>query len=248
MRSDGNSISLSAAVKNQYIYKLHSYSGYFTALILAQIIAAILSMFGTVSYSTGNQYIVGVISAFFAVCFSLIWAVAAAFALTTNAKKNISFEVVGNRFSDCLSDIAFILTGCVFGGVTTAILSAALRTPVYFIHIGSVLADGYIPNFAELCIVAAATALYMLLFASAGYLAGVLVRLHSIFIVLIPALLIGLIIYGTRANISHPVLSFCYNAIFEEEILGFFALKVVSIAAVLFALGAVISNRLEVRR
>jgi hypothetical protein len=249
MLSDGISLSLPKAVKNQYVYKLRAYSGYFCALVLAQVIAVLLSANGTTSALTaGGNITFNVLSSQIAVYFTEAWALIISLLLTVRANKNAAFTVAGNRLSDCLSDIAFILTGCVFGGVTASLLGVALRVPIYLMHTGAVMEYGFYPALSDICVIAASTMLYMLLLSAAGYFAGVIVRLSKVFIVIIPALFIGAVYLEKNSGRSQTFFRICWSSIINEQSLGMFALRAAVIAIAAFTLGTVISNRMEVRR
>lgn len=251
MLSSGNELHLSVAVKNQYIYKLRSYSGYFCALVLLQVIGALFSLSGsmTTGDSVGNINITfHSMSAQITVIFTECWAFVISVLLATHTSKDAAFTVVGNRLSDCLSDMAFILTGCVFGGISAALFGVAMRVPICFIYAGRVMAKGFYPTLGTVCTIAVATMLYMLLLSSAGYLAAVLVRLHKVFIVIYPAILIGTILIVKNSEKSQTFLRICWDSIIKEKSLGIFALRVVIISAIVLAIGTVISNRMEVKK
>ncbi len=240
---------LPVAVKNQYIYKLKANSGYFCGLIVAQIIAVLFSLGGaaTTSFGGGNINInIHFISDFIIMFFSIVWSFVVGYVLTTQNQKNISFSVPCSRISDCLSDITCILSGCLFGGITTALLGAALRIPVYFQNIGKIINEGFYPSFTILAGVAIVTALYMLAAASISYFAGVLVQLSRIFYIIIPAVFFGTLL--SLRFIPQIQLSKFWNIVLYEKPLGLLTLTCITFAAITFALAALISNQLEVRK
>ncbi len=251
MRSEENNLRLSTAVKNQYIYKLRANSGYFCALVLAQVIAGLMMFAGSAATGTAIdnvQIMFYTISPQIAVIFSVIWALIISILLTTHANRDIAFTVTGNRKSYFLSDIAFILTGCVFGGVTSALIGVALRVPFYFLHMGNVMLNGFYPNLGQVCIIAASTMLYMLLLAVAGYFAGTLLRFRKVFIIIAAALFVGIIYLRTNLGESQSFLRMCWDSIINEKLLGFFTLRVTAVSIVMFAVTVALSYRMEVRK
>lgn len=251
MLCEENKLPLRVAVRNQYIYKLWAYSSYFCALVIAQVIAVLMSLGGTTISSLtgiGTNVTVHAFSTQLAVVFTEFWAVIISVLLTTRQNKNESFAMPSNRMSDCLSDIAFMLTGCIFGGVTTALLTAAMRTPVFLMYSGGILAKGFYPAAYDMCVIGLSTMLYMLLFSAAGYLAGVLVRFSKIFVVIYPAVFIGAIILEKNSPKSQTFFRICWSGILYETSLGIFALKIIIISVLAFAVGAAVSNRMEVRK
>lgn len=249
MYSDGHKISLSKAVINQYCYKLKAYSSCFCALVLIQLITVLFfSRTNQMGTSVGNISLTSsTYSSMSCRVFTIIWIVIISMMISSVSNKDMIFTLPCNRLTDGLSDVGFIMTGCVFGTVTTVLLSMALRVEVYFLNMGNVLAEGFYPIFGELCVIAISTFLYMLLFASAGYLAGVLIRWNKVFIILIPMCLMGVLIYA-QMGYFHSYLTALLNFFINENLLALFAVKTVLIASILFALGITLTNGMEVKK
>lgn len=242
---------LPVVVKNQYIYKLKANSGYFCGLIVIQLIAALFSIGGTTSSSIGGGYIsvtFHIFSELIIMFFCVSWSFVIGAVLTTQNLKRIAFSIPCNRLSDCFSDVAYILTGCLFGGITTALLGVALRIPIYFLDFGKIVSTGFYPSFLIITGVAVVTMLYMLIAASIAYFAGVLVQLNRVFIMVIPALIFGTLISQNTLPEVQIVISNAWSFFVSEKSIGLLMLKDIGLAAILFALGTIVSKRLEVRK
>ena len=101
---------------------------------------------------------------------------------------------------------------------------------------------------AELAVGTAVTALYLLLLGTAGYLCGMLVQYSKVFVVILPSLFFGLLILvgrdaGIREMLLPPI-----NFVVQESSLILLALKIILIAAVMFGIALLLSNRAEVRK
>jgi hypothetical protein len=112
---------------------------------------------------------------------------------------------------------------------------------------GKVLSQGFYPVFGDICIAAAAAALYMLL-STAGYLAGALIRINKGFIFIIPAVFVGALGLRYSPVKNQGFLAYCWSLIVNEKSIALFALRVIVAAAVLFALSIAVTNRMEVRK
>jgi hypothetical protein len=239
--------TLAKAVKNQYVYKLKAYSGYFCGLILAQIIALIFSFSGTEMGGSGT-YTYHYYSAQIVVLFTEFWALIIAILLCTRQSKNESFALPGNRLSDCLSDISYMLTCCLFGGITSALAGVALRIPVYFGNQGILFLDGFYPDAGVIFTIFATTALYMLFFSAAGYLCGTLVRFSKAFFLIIPALIAGTIFLECNSPRSQTFFRICWDSVINAHSLTPFAVWVSTLSVLMLAIATILSNWVEVKK
>lgn len=241
---------ISLSIK-KYLMKLRSYSNYFCGLILAQVLAATMLLSGSSTMGMGIANLnitLHTYSAQITLIFSVVWALIIAILITSRVNKDASFSFPGNRLTDCLSDVAYIVTGCLFGGIATALFGAALRMEIFLAHSGSVLAHGFYPVFTDLCTIAAATSLYMLLISAAGYFAGTLFRISKVFIIIVSAILIFAFFIVSNYVDTTPFWNIIVKLLFEESSLALFAISVVFISAVLYGLSVVIANHMEVRK
>jgi hypothetical protein len=240
-------ISLSRAFKAQYFFKLKAYSGYFCALVAVQIIGAVFAMGGTMT-GFSSTYSYHYFSGLIVVLFSEFWVLVVAVLLCAKQSKNESFALPCNRLSDALADIAYLLTGCLLGGVTSALACVALRIPVYLQSSGILLENGFIPDFGVFCTILASTALYMLFFSAIGYFCGTLVRFHTLFVLVIPTLAAGAIILECNSPKSKTFFRICWNSIINEPSLALFATRVFVLSTLMLAISLALSGFVEVKK
>jgi hypothetical protein len=249
MPSNARSLTLSLTHK-AYLYKLQAYSGYFCGLILAQFLASVMLTGGTSTYSMSDPFVkltLHTYSAQLVYIFSVIWATVVSFIITGPRSKAAAFSLPGNRLSDCLSDDAYILTGCLFGAITTALFGAAFRLVLVVLFPGNVLAHGFYPVFSELVTIGAATFFYMLLFSSAAYFAGTLVRISRVFIIAVGAAAVFLI-FALNITGSLPIMKTIRESFLFGHYPGVFVCTSTAVSVVFFSLSAVIAQHMEVRR
>ncbi|MBU7005978.1 hypothetical protein [Phosphitispora fastidiosa] len=245
--------NLIEVTKRQYFYKLRGYMSMFLNMVGVQIVALLFSS-GGVSGSSGMssnniQFSVNWFSADMVISFTLMWAFVVAIYLTTNDYRNIDFGFVSNRLSSNISNIAFLLTAGVAGGITASLAGYLIRVIVY-LSTGSqnIVSENFLILPQELLAGTIAAALYIILVSSLGYFVGVLAQLHKIFVVLLPALIFGAMIAETRIAGKPQTFVKLTEFFTNEGSFTLFALKVMITVVVLFWGGIIMSNRLEVRQ
>ncbi len=245
--------NLIEVTKRQYFYKLRGYMSMFLNMVGVQIVALLFSS-GGVSGSSGMssnniQFSVNWFSADMVLSFTLMWAFVVAIYLTTNNYRNIDFGFVSNRLSSNLSNIAFLLTAGVAGGITASLAGYLIRVIAY-LSTGSqhIVSENFFILPQELLAGTIAAVLYIILVSSLGYFVGILAQLHKAIVVLLPALIFGTMI--AEAKIAGKPQTFVKLAEFftNEGSFTLFALKVMITVVVLFWGGIIMSNRLEVRQ
>lgn len=251
MQSDVIKPGFASLALKGYLFKLRAYPGYFCGLILAQLLALVLMH--SSAYSSGmspanlsiTNYSYGVK---LVLTFSAAWIFMIAMMSASRSSKNSTFSFPGNRLTDSLSDVAYILTGCLFGGLTTTLIGAPFRIALVLISPVNVVAQGFYPTLGELATIAAGTFLYMLLLSSVGYLSGTLIRHSKIFVVIVPALL--LYIYFSMVNTmnSPPFWRAVRNFLFNEDSLVRFAFMTAAVSVAFYAISAVAANHVEVKK
>jgi hypothetical protein len=250
MQSGDNAHSFMTLTAMQYRYKLRAYSGYLCSLVLAQILGMVLAYSGSGYGSTGGSTFhltTHIYSAKLIFIFTVIWSFALSIMISSRASKDATFSLPGNRNTDSLSDLAFLLTGCLIGAVTTALTGAALRVILLpFIH-GEILADGFYPAPGLLGMVALATFIYTLVLSAAGYFSGILLRISKLFIIPVGVLIVFLLYYNNAYSGSLSVLVASEQS-YESGLPMPFIWIMLGIFAALYALGAVISSRMEVKK
>ena len=251
MRSNAADPTFAGMTAKKYLYKLRANSVYFSSLVLVQILAGLLFVFSsvnvTMSMSNGLPAVSAhTLSAQTVLPFSAGWAVIVSLLLSGRKNSEAAFTFPGNRLTACFSDIAFILTGCLFGAVTTVLFSTALRPVFFALHPGDVIARGFHPAATELFAVGAAAFLYMLLGSAAGYLLGTIFRISRLLTAVVAVfvcfiLFVPFVTEGMRNTQLWDWLT-------DRQPLGHFALVTGVIDVVFLVLSAVISNWMEVRR
>lgn len=247
-----NHTFISVAIK-KYMFKLRAYSGYFCGLVLAQILATTMLLSGSAEFNIGNSNLsitLHTYSAQLAFIFSVFWALVISVLLATQLKKDTTFSFPGNRLTDCFSDFAYILTGCLFGALTVALLSCALRIIIILLCAGHAVVPGFYPIFDHLCTVAAGTGLYMLLASAVGYFIKTTYRINRVIFFVVVAILVVLnFTYFSAASFAagRSVLAAFWTLLFEQQSLDIFSMTVLLITTILFSLSALMANRMEVK-
>ncbi len=241
-----NGVNLSSLALKQYLYKLKAYSGFVYGLIMAQIVALFFSLgpMGSMGTSTdGLSVSVKTYSADVVIIFSLAWMLVIASWLPSKQYKDMEFSLVANRISSNLSNFGFLITCAVFAGLTSTLMGVSQRIIMYFTFDRVLfMPDGFFTAPAELLLGVFVASLYMILVAAVGYLMKVIIEVHKVFVILIPAVLIGLLRAYTDS------LKAIFNFFTSEHSLLLFTLKILSASIILFGMSILLSNRMEVRQ
>ncbi|MGE6257687.1 hypothetical protein ACQKCU_07210 [Heyndrickxia sporothermodurans] len=237
-------------VKKQYFFKLRSYVQIFSTMMILQVISMLFSFTAVGNFSGGSDMVrieITYYSSTIVIIFTCLWAFISAILITSKANRYDDFSFITNRVTSHLSNILFILTASVIGGITTFLSGYFLKVIVYLFIDPKIINDG-LSNLTpiEILVGIYATILYILLFFALGYLVGTIVQLHKLFIILIPGLLIGINMLSIRNGNDFYVkfTSFFYN----ESSFFLFFIKVILTVGLLFSSAIAISNRLEVRK
>lgn len=241
--------SIHEAAGKQYLYKLKTRTGMFLAMAAVQVLGLLFSLQGVGSMGMGSQNLslmVRYFSSEIIIWFTFFWIVVTAILITTREYRDFDFTFVSNRLSGNLSNIGFLVTAAVAGGITAVLGGVLLRVVVYFTHDSASLLsrDFYIPP-GVLLIGIAVTVLYLLLLGAIGYFCGVLVQLNKAFVVILPGAFLGLLISGARGG--QPLLHDAMDFFGTESSLALLAVKVILTVALLYAGSLLLSERLEVR-
>lgn len=237
-------------MKRQYVFKWKAYFGVFGSLAVIQLLGLLFSFTGVSSYGSGGEnHSVNVTyySADMVIVFTMLWAFSTAILITTRAYRDDDFAFVTNRLSSSLSNILFLLTASVIGGLTAWLSRFLLALILYYGFDYSFADGGYsFPAAGEMVMGIIAVFLYIVLFSALGYLTGMFVQVSKIFVVLLPAVLIGSLILGARMTNyeGNPVFEF----FFFESSYSLFLVKVIVTIILSFLLATVGFNRLEVRK
>ena len=244
-------LSSATVINKQYKYKLKAYFSVFNSLVIIQLVAILLSFNGTGSIGGGSENIqvyVNYYSADMVIIFTLLWAFITAIVMTTKAYRDDDFAFVTNRVTSNVSNVAFLLTASMIGGITAMLSSFLLKIGVYVIHNPeSIQGTGLVAGSVELFWGIVASMLYVLLFSALGYLVGTIVQLSRVFMILLPVIFFG-VLFISVTNSGGNILQRLFEFYFMESSFLIFMFKALSTIVFLFISGTIISNRMEVRR
>jgi len=244
--------SLFSMTKTQYQYKLKAYTGLFGKLAAFQAIAMLLSLGGMGAGMGGSGstifFSIKMFSNEIIVFFTFFWIFVVSLLLTTRDYRDSDAVFVSNRLSSNLANGAFLFTCCLAGGLSAVLSGVVLRLAVFFSTGGAgIVSRNFFMTPTDLAAGVAVTTLYLLLFGAAGYLCGMLVQYSKVFVVILPSLFFGLLILAGRDAGIREVLLPAINFVVQESSLILLALKIILIAAVMFGVALLLSNRAEVR-
>ncbi|GIN86644.1 hypothetical protein J6TS2_30300 [Heyndrickxia sporothermodurans] len=237
-------------VKKQYFFKLRSYVQIFSTMMILQVIGLLFSIGGVGGSGTSNDNVsveVSYYSSSTVMMLTFLWAFISAILITTKATRYDDFSFITNRLTSHLSNILFLLTASVIGGITAFLSGYLLKIIIYFFIDIKIINEGSMNiTVSEILIGIFASILYVLLTCALGYMVGTLVQLHKIFIVLFPGLLIGLNMWSIQNGkmVIEEITEF-FNS---ESSLVLFFVKVILTTGLLFSSSIAISNRMEVRK
>jgi len=237
-------------VKQQYRYKLKGYIQVFMSMVVLQVLALIFSLNGVGNAGASGGLLnvnTSYFSADFVLAFTMLWGFITAILITTKAYSNDDFIFVTNRLSSHLSNVLFLVTASILGGLTTILSTFLLKVIVFLFK-----SDVYLASSADLAapmtllVGVSSASLYILLLCSLGYLVGTLIQWSKLFAVLLPAVFVGGLLLNALSG-EAGILAVLYAFFMTESSFPLFFLKVVCTSVVLFWGAFGLSNRLEVR-
>ncbi|MEH7883974.1 hypothetical protein V7654_06575 [Bacillus sp. JJ1609] len=243
-------VSLWDIVKKQFRFKLKSYRGMYTSLMILQVIAILFSLGGTGGGggSTDNfSYDLKDYSGILIFTFTLIWAFISAVVVTTHAYRNDDYAFVANRVSSHLSNILYLGLTSALGGVTVMLAGQALKLFVMFNQDIKFISSAPL-TVPQIAVGVAAAIMYLFLFSALGYLAGTLVQKSRLFIVILPAALFGLLFLNVFLAKESTLLMDMGLFFINETSFLLFTLKALFTSFLSFGVAVWISNRMEVRQ
>jgi hypothetical protein len=147
-------VSLLLISLKQYFYKLKAYSNLVHSLIIVQLFALLFSLGGVGGSMGGNGELsvsVKSYSSNIVIVFSLFWIMFIAVQLSTKSCKKMELPFVTNRLSGNLSNVGFLLTTCVFGGITSSLIGVLLRIIAYFtVDSSQIVFNGFLLAYGDL--------------------------------------------------------------------------------------------------
>lgn len=242
-----NKTNYRTLVKKQYQYKMKVYLNVFNSLIILQLFSLLL-VNPTMSQGVGGYGINASLdsySADFSIVFTLLWGFITAFLITTKAYREDDYTFVTNNQTQVIANSLFLLTISFIGGLTAILSGYLYRIIFYFVNDTSNIIWHNLTIF-ECFIGVIATSMFVLLFTALGYFSGILVQLQKIFIVILPALFIGLLIISGQAGKNNFLVK-TYLFYFQEANLVIFIFKILLTSGLLFFLSMVLFKNKEVR-
>jgi hypothetical protein len=240
-----------AVTKQQYQFKLRAHYGLFTSLLMTQLFALLWSFMGTGQMGTGTEEVSLNISYYtgnIIIVFTMMWAFISGITINSKLSRDGDFAFVTNRLTSNLSNIAFLLTGCVIGGITAMLAGSLLKVIIYFFFgINGIIGSTLQIPVSELVLGVVVTIFYVSLLGALGYLVGAIVQFSKMFVVLLPALFIGALFMEGRMQ-GEGLLGNLVTYFIQEtsSVLLFF--KVLVALIILFFTAIIISDRIEVRQ
>jgi|LSQX01.3.fsa_nt_gb hypothetical protein len=241
-------VSLFDTVKKQFLFKVKANIDFYSSLITMQVFG-IFFAFAGISYGSTSGWLSVTIhyySVNAVIAFTVFWGFVTGVTILTKQYTDTDFIFITNRVSSTLSNILFLAATSLLGSVT-AMLSKYLLlfASLYIFNEHIVLGD--IMSAGDFLFGTAIAFLYVFLSCAVGYLIGTLVQINRIFIILIPALIIGsLILDGIQGRL--PFVLKIYEFYFYESSVVLFILKTILTSAFCYIASLVILNRMEVRK
>lgn len=246
-------VSLGSIVKKLYQFKLKSHIGFFSSLIVLQVLAILFSLGGVGQGTRSGSYLsinVHYYSADYVIIFTMIWAFMISSQIISKENRENDYTFVTNRLASHLSNAAFLLTVSVISGILAILSGFLLKVISHFVlNYSLVIGNGLTADLQTFFKGMLATILFIILLSALGYLIGILIHLSKMFIVLLPVLLLGLIFISFRAEQAGQFnsLAFLFNFYFQETEFLLLFIKIVITSGLLFLSTMLLSQRLEVR-
>jgi hypothetical protein len=242
--------SLLEVTKRQYVFKLKSYIQVFMTLVVLQLLGMLFSFNGVGMMGSSNGSVeveIQYYSADIVVVFTMLWAFITAILITTKAYRNDDFAFVTNRLSSNLSNMLFLLTASILGGILSILSSYLMKVIMYLVGQQLVNATNVTAVSIDFLLGIAATVFYVILASALGYFVGTLVQINRIFVVVIPVLFFGSLFVGEVSG-KREIMTAVFEFIFTEPSLLVFIVKILVMAGLLFGSAFVLSNRMEVKQ
>ncbi|MCH1624088.1 hypothetical protein [Fredinandcohnia quinoae] len=239
-------VNLIDVVKKQFYFKFKAYLGSLISMVTVQVLAILFSFNGVGQYGMGGSVISLSIKSYsgsIIIGFTMFWAFIVAITLTTKPYRYMDFSFVTNRVSSHISTIALLVIYSMIGSITAMCSGILVRVIMYFSN-DHIIKEHFHLSVSDLLISLYVATLYILLFAIVGYFIGMLVQLNRLFIFIIPAVIIGVLIYEQASLNTMNAFTFY----FMEDSLFIFSVKIIFTIAILVCSIIPITNRLEVRK
>lgn len=246
-------VSIGDIVKKQYQFKLKSYIGFFSSLIVLQLLAILFSLGGVGGSGRGGPYLeinIRYYSADYVVIFTMIWSFIISIQMMFKEHREDDYTFVTNRLASHLSNAAFLLTVSIISGGLAILSGFLLKVISYFVlNYSHVVGTGLAADLQTLFKGLLSTILFIFVFSMLGYLVGTLVQLSKMFIPLLPVLFFGFVFMSARAGEAGEsnIFSWIFQFYFQESVFLLFFIKMIFTSGLIFLCVLLLSSRLEVR-
>lgn len=240
--------NLKGTVKKQFAFKLKANIDAFSSLIWIQLIAILFSFGGSSSSMTssdGYHIEMKYYSADLVIIFTMIWAFVTAITITTKPYRNHDFTFVTNRLSSSISNLFFLLSASMLGGITAMLSKYLLHVIGFFVSKEQLYTTA--TGAWDLLLGVVVSILYIFCISSIGYLIGTLVQVSKLFAVFIPLLVVGVLFLESFVEQEASIINVFEFYTLETSIL-LFLIKMLFTTALFFLASFAILNRMEVRR
>ncbi|MFB6467307.1 hypothetical protein ACE38V_10850 [Cytobacillus sp. Hz8] len=237
----------SEIVKRQFLFKLKANIDSYSSLTGIQVLAILFSFGGVASGGFGTDWIdinVHYFSADIVIAFTMLWSFTTAITITKKAYWSMDFSFVSNRLSSNVSNVLFLLTASLLGGITSMLASYLIRTvlALFFDYKFYSLSTSY----GNLLLGIGIATLYIFCTGAIGYLIGSLIQWNRIFVFFLVVLFIGLLF--TSSFMEESFFTFVFQFYFRESSIGAFLLKIIFTTVLFFIPSFSLQNRMEVKR
>jgi hypothetical protein len=242
-------VSMWDIVKKQFRFKLKSFRGMFTSLIVLQIIGILLSLNGDGMSGGGSNYFdhsLNYYSGNVIFGFVMIWAFISAILMTTRGYRYDDYSFVTDKLTSHFSNILFLLAASFISGITVLLANRVVILIIYFFR-DNVSMTGQPLTFQGALFGMVGITFYIFMMGSLGYLAGSLVQVSKIFIVVLPAVIIGGIVFESSLTRSPSLVPDVFSFFGLEESLVVFMLKVLLVSMLSWLAAILSSMKLEVK-
>ncbi|MGP7816435.1 hypothetical protein [Niallia sp. 01092] len=242
-----NESSMFSVVKKQFFYKFRCNTSSFFQLIAIQLLALFFSFTNISSWATGNNLLsveAKVYSNAFIITLTILWALFTCISYGGRKFRNYDFTLVSNRLASYFSTLLFIFFQSIIASVSALCTGLLFHVLIFFTKNSDFLLwDNFYISFSELLLSMFILFLYVFLASSIGFFMGSLVQLSKAFVVILPALVIGLfILEGSNVNTASFVEYFIH-----EHSLIIFTVKTIAASGIIWCFVLLILSRLEVK-
>ncbi|OAK73838.1 hypothetical protein [Lederbergia galactosidilytica] len=241
--------SFSEVVWKQFTFKRKAFFTTFGTLVILQLLAILFSSGGSASSGFSGKDMsvhLSYYSGDIVVIFTILWAFFVAIFITSQAARFDDYAFVGNRVSSHLANLLFLITASLIGGLSATLCGYIVRIFGYYSN-DLMMGEGFLQAPLDFLLSIGAISLYGFLFATLGYLFGVIIQFHRSFVFLLPAICVGLMISAISSGYDAEMKAI-FDFIVLESHFWLFLLKVFLLSGVFFAIAMGISNKLEVRK